>query len=105
MYILVIKARPNVDAIKWLNVSLASSDQKKADLLNSYFSGVFTCDYLSNITTLKSKDDIPQLDDMIIFPSMICSMITKLKSEKFTGSNCFSLVFFLMNGKLSTSLQ
>ena len=42
---------------------------------------------LSNISTLESKDDTLQLDDMVISPSMVCGMITKLKSEKSTGPN------------------
>ena len=36
-----LKARPNIDAIQRLDGSLASSDQEKAKLLNSYFSSVF----------------------------------------------------------------
>ena len=82
-----LKARPNIDAIQRLDGSLASSDQEKAELLNSYFSSVFTHENLTNIPTLESKDDTPQLDDMAISPSMVCSVITKLKSEKSTGPN------------------
>ena len=37
-----LKARPNVDAVQCLDGSLASSDQENVDLLNSYFSSVFT---------------------------------------------------------------
>ena len=48
---------PNIDAIQRLDRSLASSDQEKADLLNSYFSSDFTHKNLSNISTLESKDD------------------------------------------------
>ena len=44
-----LKAMPNIDAIQCLNRSLASSDQEKADLLNSYFSSHFTHKNLSNI--------------------------------------------------------
>ena len=36
------KATSNIDAIQHLNGYLTSSDQQKADLLNSYFSSVFT---------------------------------------------------------------
>ena len=56
-------------------------------MLNSYFSSVLIHENLTNIPTLESKDDIPQLDDMAISPSMVCSVITKLKSEKSTGPN------------------
>ena len=80
-----LKARPNIDAIQRLDGSLASSDQEKAELLNSYFSSVFTHENLTKIPTLESKDDTAQLDDMAISPSMVCSVITKLKSEKSTG--------------------
>ena len=126
-----LKGWSNMDAIQHLDGSLASSDQEKAELLNSYFSSVFTHENLTNIPTLESKDDTPQLDDMAISPSMVCSVITKLKSEKSTGpnswpievtkqcsqqisiplsiinflTNLFGLVFFLKTAKLPTSLQ
>ena len=48
---------------------------------------MFTHENLTSIPTLESKDDTPQLDDMAISPSMVCSVITKLKSEKSTGPN------------------
>ena len=75
-----LKARPNIDAIQRLDGSLSSSDQEKAELLNLYFSSVFSHENLTNIPTLESKDDTPQLDDMAISPSMVCSVINKLKS-------------------------
>ena len=40
---------------------------------------------------LESKDDTPQLDEMVISPSMVCSVITKLKSEKSTGPNSWPI--------------
>ena len=118
-----LKARPNIDAIQRLDGSLASSDQEKAELLNSYFSSVFTHENLTKIPTLESKDDTPQLDDMAISPSMVCSVIAKLKSEKSTGPNGWpievikqcsqqisiplSIIFnkSFQSGKLPTSLQ
>ena len=36
---------------------------------------------------MESKDDTLQLDDMAISPSMVCGVITKLKSEKSTCPN------------------
>ena len=42
-----LKARPNIDALQCIDGSLASSNQEKADLLNSYFSSVFTHENLS----------------------------------------------------------
>ena len=82
-----LKARPNIDAIQCLDGSLASSDQEKADLLNSYFSSAFTFENLSNIPTMDLKDDTPHLDDIAISPFLISSMITKLKSDKSAGPN------------------
>ena len=76
-----LKTRPDIDAIKRLDGSLASSDQEKADLLNSYFSSVFTREDLSNIPTLDLKD-IPQLDNISISPSIVWREIDKLQSEK-----------------------
>ena len=46
-----LKARPNIiDAIQRLDGSLASSDQEKAEFLNSYFSSIFTYE---NITSFQ----------------------------------------------------
>ena len=86
-----LKGRSNIDAIQCLDGSLASSDQEKAELLNSYISSVFTHENLTNIPILESKDDTPQLDDMAISLSMVCSVITKLKSEKSTGPNSWPI--------------
>ena len=44
-----LKTRLDIDAIKRIDGSLATSDQEKADLLNSCFSSVFIREDLSNI--------------------------------------------------------
>ena len=80
-----LKTRPDIDAIKCIDGSLASSDQEKADLLNSYFSSVFTRKDLSNISNFEVNEDIPLLDNISISPSMVWREINKLKSEKSTG--------------------
>ena len=53
----------------------------------SYLIASVSHENLTNIPILESKDDTPQLDDMAIPPSMVCTVITKLKSEKSTGPN------------------
>ena len=80
-----LKTRLDVDAIKRIDGSLATSDQEKAHLLNSYFSSVFTCEDLSNILNFKVNEDIPLLDNISISPSMVWREINKLKSEKSAG--------------------
>ena len=80
-----LKTRLDIDAIKRIDGSLASSDQEKADLLNSYFSSVFTREDLSNIPNFEVNEDIPLLDNISISPSMVWREINKLKSEKSTG--------------------
>ena len=80
-----LKTRPDIDAIKRIDGSLASSDQEKTDLLNSYFSSVFTREDLSNIPNFEVNEDIPLLDNISISPSMVWREINKLKSEKSTG--------------------
>ena len=37
-----LKARPNIDAMQCLDGSLDSSDQEKAELLNSFFKRVYS---------------------------------------------------------------
>ena len=81
-----LKTRPDIDAIKRIDGSLASSDQEKADLLNSYFSSVFTRENLSNIPNFEVNEDIPLLDNISISPSMVWREINKLKSEKIRWS-------------------
>ena len=80
-----LKTRPDIDAIKCIDGSLASSDQEKADLLNSYFSSVFTREDLSNIPNFEVNEDIPLPDNISISPSMVWREINKLKSEKSAG--------------------
>ena len=70
---------------KCIDGSLASSDQEKDDLLNSYFSIVFTRENLSNIPNFEVNEDIPLLDNISISPSMVWTEINKLKSEKSAG--------------------
>ena len=70
---------------KCIDGSLASSDQEKADLLNSYFSSVFTRENLSNLPNFEVNEDIPLLDHISISPSMVWTEINKLKSEKSAG--------------------
>ena len=62
-----LKTRPDIDAIKCIDGSLASSDQEKADLLNSYFSSVFTREDLPNIPNFEVNEDIPLLDNISYF--------------------------------------
>ena len=66
-----------------LDGSLASSDQENVNLLNLCFSSVFT--HARKLATLESKDNTLQLNDMAVSPSMISSVIIKLKSDKSTG--------------------
>ena len=40
-----------------------------------------------NIPTLEVNEDIPQLDNIFISPSIVCRVISELKSEKSTGPN------------------
>ena len=80
-----LKTRPDIDAIKCIDGSLASFDQEKAHLLNSYFSSVFTREDLSNIPNFKVNEDIPLLDNISISSSMVWREINKLKSEKSAG--------------------
>ena len=70
---------------KCIDGSLASSDQEKADLLNSYSSSVFTRENLSKIPNFEVNEDIPLLDNISISPSMVWTEINKLKSEKSAG--------------------
>ena len=70
---------------KCIDVSFASSDQEKANLLNSYSSSVFTRENLSNIPNFEVNEDIPLLNHISISPSMVWREINKLKSEKSAG--------------------
>ena len=51
-----LKARPDIDALQCLDGSLASSDQENVNLLNLYFSSVFT--HARKLATLESKDTV-----------------------------------------------
>ena len=78
-----LKTIPNNDAIQCLDGSVTSSDhEKEIHIFQACLQPTFT---------LESKEDTPQLDDMAISPSMVCTVITKLKSEKSAGPNSWSI--------------
>ena len=66
-------------------ILVSRQDQEKADLLNSYFSSVFTHEDLSNIQNFEVNEDIPLLDNTSISPSMVWREINKLTYEKSAG--------------------
>ena len=61
-----MKTRSNIDSIQRLDGSIATSDQEKAGILNSYFASVFTDKNLSSFPSLESEVLVPKLEDIII---------------------------------------
>ena len=77
-----MKTRSGIDSIQHPDGSTATSDQEKAELLNSYFASVFTGE---NLVTIESEVSVPKLEDIIITTSIVFNELNKLKIDKCPG--------------------
>ena len=60
-----MKTRSGIHSIQCPDGSTATSDQEKAELLNSYFASVFTDENLASFPSLESEVLVPKLDELL----------------------------------------
>ena len=73
-----MKTRSGIDSIQRPDGSIATSDQEKAELFNSYFASVFTDENLANFPSLESEVSAPKLEDITITASIVLDELNKL---------------------------
>ena len=78
-----MKTRPG--SIQHPDGSAATSDQEKAELLNSYFASVFTNENLTNFPALDPEASVPKLEDISITASLVFDELNRLKTDKSPG--------------------
>ena len=101
-----MKTRSGIDSIQRPDGSTATSDQEKAELLNSYFVSVFTDENLASFPSIESEVSVPKLEDIIITTSIVFNELNKLKTDKSPGPEGWSLrIFKECSEQLSTPLS
>ena len=83
--------------------SAASSDQEKAELLDSYFASAFSDD---SFPSLEPGVPVHMLEDIEITPSIVFDVLNKLKSDKSPGPEGWPIrVFKECSEQLSVPLS
>jgi len=80
-----LKSKTHIADLESQDGSLLSSDVQKAELLNSFFSSVFTNEDVSHIPTMEDRNFETFLEDIYISPSDVEKKLDKLKSNKSPG--------------------
>ena len=89
-----MKTRSGIDSIQRPDGSTATSDQEKAELLNSYFASVFTDENQVSFPSIESEVSVPKLEDIIITTSIVFNELNKLKTDKSPGPEGWPLHIF-----------
>ena len=79
------KPRSKINSLDKADGTKATNDQDKADLLNSYFSSVFTVEDLSRMPVTPRYHSGQTLDDIAITEEMVVKKLTKLLPGKSPG--------------------
>ena len=75
------------------NGELLAEDQKNAELLNEYFSSVFTQEDISNMPESKNmfkEDSNEKLTELKMTPKEVLGKLEKLKVDKSPGETIFT---------------
>ena len=80
-----IKTRTGIGVIQDTDGRLANNDAEKAELLNKFFSSVFTRENLANIPQPPNIFEGPHLDDISITDDMVRTKLVKLKPTSSPG--------------------
>ena len=79
-----IKTRSKISQLSKTDGNLTENDKEKADVLNTFFSSVFTEENLNHIPTLENKYETP-LKLLSITPEMVLKKLKRLKVNKSPG--------------------
>ena len=80
-----MKTRSGIDSIQYPDGSTVTSNQEKAELLNSYFASVFTDENLASFPSIESEVSVAtycKLEDIIIAASIVFNELNKLKINR-----------------------
>ena len=80
-----MKVRPSLDTLHRPDNILAHLDCEKSELLNNYFSSVFTQENLSSIRFFKLDKSIDSITDIVITPDVVYSKLANLNPAKASG--------------------
>ena len=85
--------------------SLTVSDKDKAEVLNSFFSSVFTREDLSNMPAFEDKTDV-KLSEIVVSEDMICKKLENLDISKSCGpDNIHPRLLKELSGQLCVPLK
>ena len=84
-----LKSKSRLGDIQTKEGSLTSDDNEKAELLNDYFTSVFTKENLDNIPTLAPKIDNPPHVIVHFTPEIVEKKLNRLKTTKSAGPDGF----------------
>ena len=102
------KSTSGISALKTQTGSLASSDQDKAQTLNSFFSSVFTNENVTNIPDLQfaSLSKQTSCNNPVITPEKVLEKLTALKTDKAYGPDGIPpLILFELREQLASPLS
>ena len=84
-----LKTRSTIDHLTKEDGTMTINDEENAEVLNRFFTSVFTEEDLENIPTLEDRYHGPPLENIIITPEMITQKLKKLKTSKSPGPDGF----------------
>jgi len=84
-----LKTRTRIDELEREDGTRACTSEDVVEVLNQFFSSVFTQEDLSTIPTLDPKYHGPPLEDIEITPDMILKKLQRLKVSKSPGPDGF----------------
>ena len=80
-----LKTRSKIADLLKSDGTLTQTEEEKAQVLNDFFSSVFTEEDLSNIPTLEDRYSNDPISDIHITPEMVLKNLKKLKIHKSAG--------------------
>ena len=80
-----LKTTSSVPDLDTRNGIKTSGDKQKANVLNDFFSSVFTRENLQNIPDFEEKNLVEEMKNLVITEDMVLQKINKLKPNKSTG--------------------
>ena len=82
-----MKARTGISDLEYPDGRMAHTDVEKAEMLNAFFSDVFTEEDLATIPTFEQRTYREPLTDITINDDMVAAVLGRLKPNKSPGGN------------------
>ena len=101
-----MKTRTGISDLEYPDGRIAHTDVEKAELLNAFFSDVFTKEYLATIPTLDQRAYREPLRDITINDDMVAAVLGRLKPNKSPGDDgLHPLVLVELKNEMATPLR